>query len=77
VVRAAAGSGLDFAFADLAEMLSVADIAALFGVEPKTVSMWRLRTSPSPASRAGIRDGARSSVASASAGQKGSVGFPS
>ncbi|MEU4645162.1 hypothetical protein [Micromonospora sp. NPDC023814] len=25
------------------EMLSVADIAAMFGVEPKTVSMWRLR----------------------------------
>jgi hypothetical protein len=25
------------------EMLSVTDIAALFGVEPKTVSMWRLR----------------------------------
>ena len=25
------------------EMLGVADIAAIFGVEPKTVSMWRLR----------------------------------
>ena len=25
------------------EMLSVADIAAMFSVEPKTVSMWRLR----------------------------------
>lgn len=25
------------------QMLSVADIAAMFGVEPKTVSMWRLR----------------------------------
>lgn len=30
------------------EMLSVADIAAMFNVEPKTVSMWRLRYAEFP-----------------------------
>jgi hypothetical protein len=29
-------------------MLSVADIAAMFDVEPKTVSMWRLRYAEFP-----------------------------
>jgi hypothetical protein len=33
----------NFGAAVVREMLGVADIAAMFGVEPKTVSMWRLR----------------------------------